>query len=142
MALLFELTFAGDNWSSFGFTIVQGGIQGLDEMFSVRTDLEYLPGSSTPVYFGANLGEKHITVTGVVKGTSRSNLKTKLEQIKDCLYGSLSCEQQLFFGDDYAKHYDAFYDGTFTVRFIGSALHTSAALLTVGFMLIKDRHAA
>lgn len=142
MALLFEIVFAGEDWKNFGFTIVKDGLNGVEQMGDIRLDLEWPPASNTPVYFGSEAGERHISVTGVVEGTSRSDLKTKLEQIKATLADSLTAVQELYFGDQLNVYYEAVYDGTFNVRMIGSALRGTAALITVGFLVFSERAVA
>jgi len=139
MALLFEITFAGTNWGTFGFTIVKDGIQGLEAMRSIRLDLDWPFASNTPIFYGSELESHQITVTGVVEGSSRGDLKTKLEQIKDSLADSLGAVQELYFGDDLVNGYRCVFDGTFTVKMIGSVLHGSACLLTVGFQVFSER---
>ena len=139
MALLFEIVFAGEDWKNFGFTVVRDGIQGIEQMRDVRLDIEWPPASNTPVFFGSEKGEWHITVTGLVRGSSRSDLKTKLESIKGTLADSLTAAQELYFGDHLNLCYDAVYDGKFDLKFIGSALKTNAALLTVGFLVFDER---
>jgi len=139
MALLFEIVFAGEDWKNFGFTVVKDGIKGIEQMRDLRLDLEWPPASNTPVFFGSELGEWHITVTGIVKGSSRSDLKTRLESIKATLADSLTAAQELYFGDQLNLHYDAVFDGTFDIRLLGSALRSSSALLTVGFLVFEER---
>jgi len=139
MALLFEIVFAGEDWKNFGFTVVRDGIKGIEQMRDVRLDIEWPPASNTPVIFGSEKGEWHITVTGLVKGSSRSDLKSKLESIKGTLADSLTAAQELYFGDQLNLCYDAVYDGTFSLKFLGSALKTRAALLTVGFLVFDER---
>lgn len=141
MALLFEIVFAGEDWKNFGFTVVKDGIKGIEQMRDIRLDIEWPPASNTPVFFGSELGEWHITVTGLVKGSSRSDLKTKLESIKATLADSLTAAQELYFGDQLNLCYDAVYDGTFNVRFLGSAIKGTAALVTVGFLVFAERAA-
>ncbi len=139
MALLFEIVFAGEDWKNFSFTVVKDGIKGIEQMRDLRLDLEWPPASNTPVFFGSELGEWHITVTGIVKGSSRSDLKTRLEAIKATLADSLTAAQELYFGDQLNLHYDAVFDGTFDIRLLGSALRSSSALLTVGFLVFEER---
>jgi len=139
MALLFEIVFAGEDWKNFGFTVVKDGIKGIEQMRDLRLDLEWPPASNTPVFFGSELGEWHITVTGIVKGSSRSDLKTRLESIKATLADSLTAAQELYFGDQLNLHYAAVFDGTFDIRLLGSALRSSSALLTVGFLVFEER---
>lgn len=139
MALLFEIVFAGEDWKNFGFTVVRDGIKGIEQMRNLRLDMEWPPASNTPVFFGSELGEWHITVTGIVKGTSRSDLKSKLESIKATLADSLTGAQELYLGDQLNLCYDAVYDGTFNIKLLGSALNSRAALLTVGFLVFDER---
>lgn len=134
----FEIKFNGTDWAVYNFRLVKDGIQGLDEMRPSRLDIEWIPGRDQPYYFGAFLGEKRITVTGVVAADDRSDLRDQLLLLKTNLGTSLSAARQLIFGDS-AAHYQAIYDGTFTVRFLGSALTGNTALITVGFLVIVDR---
>lgn len=139
MALTFEIKFAGENWKDYGFTVVKDGIKGIEQMRDVRLDIEWPPASNTPVFFGSEEGEWHLTVSGLVKGTSRSNLKTKLESIKANLAESLTAPQELCFGDQPSLNYTAVYDGTFNLKYIGPSLTTNIALLTVGFLVFDER---
>jgi hypothetical protein len=134
----FEIKFNGTDWASYGFKLVKDGVQGIDEMRQVRQDIVWVPGRDEPYYFGAFLGEKHITVTGLVKATSRANLVSYLGSIKTNLQTSLTAARHLVFGDS-ADYYQAIYDGTFSVQFIGSGLTSTAAIISVGFLITADR---
>ncbi len=134
----FEIKFNSVDWATYKFKLVKDGVQGLDEMQPSRPDLMWVPGKDEPYYFGSVLGEKHISVTGVVIGDDRDDLTDQLDLIKANLTASLTEAKQLLFGDS-VSYYTAVFDGTFTVRFIGSALVGNAALLTAGFIMITDR---
>lgn len=134
----FEIKFDGADWAAFGFKLVKDGVQGLDEMRPSRLDIEWIPGRDQPYYFGAFLGQKQLTVTGVVRAGDRAELRDSLLLLKANLGTSLSEARQLVFGDS-AAYYQAIYDGTFEVKFLGSALTGNAALVTVGFLIIADR---
>ena len=134
----FEIKFNGTDWATYGFKLVKDGVQGLDEMRPSRLDIEWIPGRDQPFYFGAFLGEKRLTVTGVVTADDRADLRDTLLLLKANLGTSLTEAKQLIFGDS-AAYYQAIYDGTFTVKFLGSALTGNAALVTAGFLIIADR---
>ena len=101
-------------------------------------DIEWIPERDQPYYFGSFLGEKRITVTGVVRADDRSDLRDQLLALKANLETSIATAKQLIFGDS-VQYYQAIYDGTFIVKFIGSALTGNTALVTVGFLVIADR---
>lgn len=134
----FEIKFNGTDWAAYKFKLVKDGVQGLDEMRPSRMDIEWIPERDQPYYFGSFLGEKRITVTGVVRADDRSDLRDQLLALKANLVTSLVAAKQLIFGDS-AAYYEAIYDGTFIVKFIGSALTGNTALVTVGFLVIADR---
>ncbi|HOT98873.1 MAG TPA: hypothetical protein PKZ83_17255 [bacterium] len=134
----FEIKFNNTDWATFGFRLVKDGVQGLDEMRPSRMDIEWIPGRDQPYYFGAFLGEKRLTVTGVVTADDRSDLRDLLLLLKANLATSLGEAKHLVFGDS-AAYYQAIYDGTFIVQFLGSTLTGNAALVTVGFLIIADR---
>jgi len=134
----FEIKFNDTDWAAYGFKLVKDGVQGLDEMRPSRLDIEWIPGRDQPYYFGAFLGEKRLTVTGVVTAEDRSALRDTLLLLKGNLATSLTEAKHLVFGDS-AAYYQAIYDGTFTVKFLGSALTGNAALVTAGFLIIADR---
>lgn len=134
----FEIKFNGTDWATFDFKLVRDGVHGLDEMRPSRMDIEWIPGRDQPYYFGSFLGEKRLNVTGVVTADDRSDLRDTLLLLKANLETSLTEAKQLIFGDSVA-YYEAIYDGTFTVKFLGSALTGNAALVTVGFLIIADR---
>ncbi len=134
----FEIKFNGTDWATYGFKLVKDGVQGLDEMRPSRLDIEWIPGRDQPYYFGAFLGEKRLTVTGVVTAEDRADLRDTLLLLKGNLATSLTEAKHLVFGDS-ASYYQAIYDGTFTVKFLGSALTGNAALVTAGFLIIADR---
>ncbi|HOX87857.1 MAG TPA: hypothetical protein PLY04_17885 [bacterium] len=134
----FEIKFNGTDWATFNFRLVRDGVQGLDEMRPSRMDIEWIPERDQPYYFGSFLGEKRITVTGVVRADDRSDLRDQLLALKANLETSIATAKQLIFGDS-VQYYQAIYDGTFIVKFIGSALTGNTALVTVGFLVIADR---
>ena len=134
----FEIKFNGTDWATFSFRLVRDGVQGLDEMRPSRMDIEWIPERDQPYYFGSFLGEKRIAVTGVVAADDRADLSAQLLLIKYNLAGSVTAARQLIFGDS-AAYYQAIYDGTFIVKFLGSALTGNTALITVGFLVIADR---
>ena len=134
----FEIKFNGTDWATFNFRLVRDGVQGLDEMRPSRMDIEWIPERDQPYYFGSFLGEKRITVTGVVRADDRSDLRDQLLALKANLETSIATAKQLIFGDS-VQFYQAIYDGTFIVKFIGSALTGNTALVTVGFLVIADR---
>ncbi len=134
----FDIKFNGTDWATYKFKLVKDGVQGLDEMRPSRMDIEWIPERDQPFYFGSFLGEKRITVTGVVNADDRSDLRDQLLLLKANLVTSLAAAKQLIFGDS-AAYYEAIYDGTFIVKFIGSALTGDTALVTVGFLVIADR---
>ncbi len=134
----FEIKFNGTDWATFNFRLVRDGVQGLDEMRPSRMDIEWIPERDQPYYFGSFLGEKRITVTGVVAADDRSDLRDQLLALKANLETSIATAKQLIFGDS-VQFYQAIYDGTFIVKFIGSALTGNTALVTVGFLVIADR---
>ena len=134
----FEIKFNGTDWATFSFRLVRDGVQGLDEMRPSRMDIEWIPERDQPYYFGSFLGEKRITVTGVVRADDRSDLRDQLLALKANLETSIATAKQLIFGDS-VQYYQAIYDGTFIVKFIGSALTGNTALVTVGFLVIADR---
>ena len=134
----FEIKFNGTDWATFNFRLVRDGVQGLDEMRPSRMDIEWIPERDQPYYFGSFLGEKRITVTGVVAADDRSDLRDQLLLLKANLETSIATAKQLIFGDS-VQYYQAIYDGTFIVKFIGSALTGNTALVTVGFLVIADR---
>lgn len=134
----FEIKFNGADWATFNFRLVRDGVQGLDEMRPSRMDIEWIPERDQPYYFGSFLGEKQITVTGVVNADDRSDLRDQLLALKANLETSIATAKQLIFGDS-VQFYQAIYDGTFIVKFIGSALTGNTALVTVGFLVIADR---
>lgn len=134
----FEIKFNGTDWATFNFRLVRDGVQGLDEMRPSRMDIEWIPERDQPYYFGSFLGEKRITVTGVVAADDRSDLRDQLLALKANLETSIATAKQLIFGDS-VQYYQAIYDGTFIVKFIGSALTGNTALVTVGFLVIADR---
>lgn len=136
----FEIKFNGKDWSDYNFRLVKDGVQGADEMRPVRSDIVWIPGRDQPYYFGSFLGEKHMTVTGVVTGDNRSDLRDQLLLLKANLATSLTAAKQLIFGDS-AAYYSAIYDGTFSVKFVGSILTGDTALVTVGFLILSDRWA-
>ena len=134
----FEIKFNTKDWSDFSFRLVKDGVQGLDEMRPSRLDIEWIPGRDQPYFFGAFLGEKRISVTGIIKANDRADLRDQLILLKANLATSLSEAKRLIFGDS-ETYYEAIYDGTFTVRFLGSTLTGNTALVTVGFLIIADR---
>ena len=134
----FEIKFNGTDWATYKFKLVKDGVQGLDEMRPSRMDIEWIPERDQPFYFGSFLGEKRLTVTGVVAADDRSDLRDQLLALKANLETSIATAKQLIFGDS-VQYYQAIYDGTFIVKFIGSALTGNTALVTVGFLVIADR---
>ena len=134
----FEIKFNGTDWATYKFKLVKDGVQGLDEMRPSRIDIEWIPERDQPFYFGSFLGEKRLTVTGVVAADDRSDLRDQLLALKANLETSIATAKQLIFGDS-VQYYQAIYDGTFIVKFIGSALTGDTALVTVGFLVIADR---
>ena len=134
----FEIKFNGTDWAAYGFKLVKDGVQGLDEMRPSRLDIEWIPGRDQPYYFGAFLGEKRLTVTGVVTADDRADLRDTLLLLKANLGASLTEGKHLVLGDS-AAYYQAIYDGTFTVKFLGSALTGNTAVVTAGFLIIADR---
>ncbi len=134
----FEIKFNGTDWATYGFKLVKDGVQGLDEMRPSRLDIEWIPGRDQPYYFGAFLGEKRLTVTGVVTADDRADLRDTLLLLKANLGASLTEGKHLVLGDS-AAYYQAIYDGTFTVKFLGSALTGNTAVVTAGFLIIADR---
>lgn len=139
MALDFEVYFGGYNLASYGFKVAKDGIKGLDEMRDTRIDIEWPPASNAPVFWGSELGERHITITGVVHATTRAYYRIYVNFIKSLLKQSLAEMQLLVFGDDADLWYWAIYDGTFTLKPIGSALKGAAGILTFGLVVFRDR---
>lgn len=134
----FEIKFNNIDWDDFNFRLVKDGVQGLDEMRPAKLDVEWIPGRDQPYYLGAFLGEKHISVSGVIRSSSRAGLHNDLLGLQANVQASLAAGKILYFGDSITDYYLATFDGTFDVRYIGSALTGDAALVTVGFIILED----
>jgi len=138
--LPFEIKYDGVDWATYGFKLAKEGIKNRDTLPPLRTNIEPVPGVDDPLDFGSDFGERHVYITGHIIGTTHSDCRTKIKNLRDKLESNISTYnyKQLIFGDDTSYVYQAVYDGTFTVRYIGSSLTSKIALVTVGFITKKD----
>lgn len=144
MALGFEVKFDGNDVADFGFTVIRQGIKGRDQLGGIRSNLEYIPGVDDALDFGSDYSMRNIYVTGWVTGTSRTLLLQNIALLKALVDIGTYAYKKLQFGDEITGDccYEAVYNGTFIVEHIGSTLTAKNILVTIGFLVKKDKVAA
>jgi len=141
MALAYEVKYDDVDLATYGFKLAPEGVTGREQLPPLRQNLEWIPGLDEPFDFGADFGERHITITGHVIGSTHSTMLSYIASIMAILEDDIEtyAYKYLQFGDDPGWVYEAIYDGTFVTRPIGSNLTTKIALITISFLVKKDK---
>jgi len=141
MALGFEIKFNSTDWATYHFTIIRQGIKGRDQLGGVRSNIEYIPGVDDALDFGSDYVMRNIYVTGWITGATRAAVLTDIGNIRTAIDIGTYAYKKLQFGDETSGNccYEAVYNGTFIVEHLGSVLIAKNVLVTVGFLVKKDK---
>lgn len=144
MALAFEVKYSGIDWATgYSFTTIRGGITGRHQVPQLRRNQEWVPGVDDPIDFGADHGERIITVKGVLSQPSHSSMIGLIETMRSDLVTIIDAAvyKKLIFGDYSSYAYMAL-PLTFDVDPISSALSGLNVFITVSFTSQKELVAA